>query len=85
MTRDIKSKTVTLECLLQSNPKAARHGASIKEALKAVRELREAGVSSDGNGYLPVGGRRSVSEAPRPTNRKIMRSSGKLTFNAGQA
>lgn len=67
------AKIDSLDALLQRNPKAAPHGASIRETLEAVRKLREAGVSSEGKHVPQMAGRRSISDIPRPMNRKIVR------------
>lgn len=82
MSGDVMTKTESLEQLLKRNPKAAVHGDSIRTTLEAVRKLREAGISSQGKEGAPLTGRRSVHDAPKPTNRKIVRSHGKMTFYA---
>lgn len=79
MKEAMMAKVDSIDVLMRSNPKAAPHEASIKAALKAVRELRERGVSSDGR-QPQLMGKPSVSDAPKPTNRKIVRQSFKLTF-----
>ena len=76
------TKLDSLNQLLAQNPKAAPHGDSIRRALDAVRELREVGLTSQGKEGTPLTRRPSIHDAPKPQNRKIIRSSSKMTFHA---
>ena len=69
---------------LQQNPKANRHGESIREALDALRQLRESGVSGGGSPSLtsPYVGGASVKNVPRPAHRRVIGTYSKVTFSA---
>jgi hypothetical protein len=64
---------------LRSNPKARRHAAVIKDTLKALDALREAGVTSPGYSLMSPYGRSKVLE---PANSRKGLSRLKMNYCA---
>jgi hypothetical protein len=58
-----------LDALLDANPEAAKHADSIRETLKALHELRAAGIGGDGYTLAPpYSGGANIRNAPKPSS-----------------
>jgi hypothetical protein len=71
-----------MKALLRQNPKAAKHAESIRDAMTAVKRLREAGVGGTQHGPRSPYRGKALSTLPKSPMRKMMAAAFKKIEDA---